>query len=64
MDEASRIAHNMCMMPGYHGTTTTEVVDEFCDRFGNWVFCNGYIRDVIFTPITKNTVAFRTEPRR
>ncbi len=60
MNEADRIVGNMCRMAGYHGTTTSEVVDEICSRFSTFLFCNGYGRTMVFTPITKNIIAFKT----
>ena len=60
MNEAHRIVSNMARMPSYHGTTTAEVVDEICRNFSTFVMCNGYGRNIVFTPITKNTIAFKT----
>jgi hypothetical protein len=57
--EARRILGNMCRMPSYHGTTTADVVDEVC-KGSLSVFCNGYLRKVVFEQITKNSFSFRT----
>ena len=62
MNEADRIVGNMCRMPGYNGITTPDVVDEICRRFSTFVMCNGYGRNMVFTPITLNTIKFSTEP--
>ena len=62
MDEAARIVGNMCRMSAYHGTTTTDVVDEILSRFSNPIFCNGRGRNMVFVPVTHNTMAFKTEP--
>ena len=59
--EAKRILDNMARVAGYHGTTTKEVVDYFCENWSMTVFCNGQLRNIIFTPITANHFAFKTE---
>lgn len=59
-NEADRIVGNMCRVPGFNGTTTPEIVDEIFLNFSNPIYCNGYLRDMVFTPITKNTIAFKT----
>ena len=60
MNEADRIVSTMCRVPAFHGTTTPEVVDEICSRFDTFIICNGDGRNMVFTPITKNTIAFKT----
>lgn len=61
--EARRIVGNMARVPLYHGTTTPDVVDEICLRYNaSMIYCNGHGRKMIFTPITQNTIAFKTEP--
>ena len=60
MNEAERIVSNMCRVPSFHGTTTPDVVDEICNRYSTFVMCNGDGRNMVFTPITQNTVAFKT----
>jgi hypothetical protein len=60
-DNVTRIARNIAVMPGYHGTLTAKEVDEFCDRFSTQHFCNGHLRQIVFTPITANTFKFHTE---
>ena len=60
MREADRIVGNMCRNPHYNGTTTSEVVDEICSRFSTFILCNGYGRNMVFTPITRNTISFKT----
>ena len=59
--EAIRILGNMSSMAAYHGTTTADVVDYFCENWSMTVFCNGYLRNVIFTPITPRHFSFKTE---
>lgn len=59
--EAHRILSNMSSMAGYHGTTSAEVVDYMCENYSLTVFCNGYLRNVVFTPITTRNFAFKTE---
>ena len=61
-NEADRIVGNMSRMPGFHGTTTAAIVDEICDRFSTFFYCNGCGRNMVFTPITANTIAFKTVP--
>ena len=58
--EAERILSNMCRVPAYNGTTTTDVVDYMCQNFSTFQFCNGYGRNIVFTPITQNSIAFKT----
>ena len=60
MSEADRIVGNMCQMAGFCGTTTPEVVDDICSRFSTFVMCRGHGRNMVFTPITQNTIAFKT----
>lgn len=60
-ENVTRIAQNIAVMSGYHGTMTAEEVDEFCERFNTKQFCNGYLRQIVFTPITTNTFKFHTE---
>lgn len=59
--EASRILRNMSCMAGYHGTTSADVVDYMCENYSLTVFCNGYLRNVVFTHITARNFAFKTE---
>jgi hypothetical protein len=61
MEEYKRIMHNAAVMPGYNGTTTAAVVDKILDICGGQIFCNGALRDFVFTPITKNHYRFHTE---
>ena len=60
-ENVTRIARNLSVMPGYHGTVTAKEVDEFCERFSTQQFCNGYLRQIVFTQITGNTFKFHTE---
>lgn len=39
-ENVTRIARNVSVMPGYHGTVTAKEVDEFCERFSTQQFCN------------------------
>jgi hypothetical protein len=59
--EASRILGNMSRGAGYHGTTTADVVDYMCQNYSMTVFCNGYLRNIVFTPITQKSFSFKTE---
>ena len=59
--EASRLLGNMSRMAGYHGTTTADVVDYMCQNYSMTVFCNGYLRNIVFTPITQKSFSFKTE---
>ena len=59
--EARRILNGMSSMAGYHGTTTADVVDYFCDNWSMTVFCHGQLRNVVFIPITSRSFAFKTE---
>ncbi len=59
--EASRLLGNMARIAGYHGTASAAVVDYMCENFSMTVFCNGYLRNIVFTPITKNHFSFKTE---
>lgn len=60
-NEARRILRNMSSMPGYHGTTTVDVVDYMCANYSMTVFCLGQLRNIVFTPITAKSFAFKTE---
>ena len=60
--EASRILGNMARMAGYHGTTTSDVVDYMCENYSMTVFCNGLLRNIVFTPMTSRNFSFKTEP--
>lgn len=59
--EARRLLDGMSSMAGYHGTTTVEVVDYMCENYSMTVFCNGNLRNIIFTPITAKNFSFKTE---
>jgi DeoR/GlpR family transcriptional regulator of sugar metabolism len=59
--EASRLLGNMSSMAGYHGTTTADVVDYMAEKYSMTVFCNGLLRNIVFTPITSKTFSFKTE---
>ena len=61
MNEADREMGNMARNPHWHGTLTTDVVDDMMARYSDTVYCNGYLRRIVFTPITENTIAFKTE---
>jgi hypothetical protein len=58
--EARRILNSMAGMAAYHGTTSTAVVDYMCQEWGDTVFCHGHLRQIVFTPITANSCAFKT----
>ena len=60
--EVTRIAHNMAVVPGYHGVVSVEAADELLERFGDTLFCNGYLRRIVLTPITKKNFSFKTVP--
>ena len=60
--EASRLLRNMSSMAGYHGTTTAAVVDYMCENYSMTIFCNGLLRNIVFTPITTKNFSFKTEP--
>ena len=61
MQEYQRIMHNACAMPGYNGTTTSDVVDKILDACNGQVFCNGQLREFVFTPVTAKHFKFHTE---
>jgi hypothetical protein len=60
-NEAHRILGNMSSMAGYHGSCSAAVVDYMVENYSLLVFCNGYLRKIVFTPITKNNYTFKTE---
>jgi hypothetical protein len=60
--EASRIVGNLCTMAGYHGTTTSDVVDEICKNFSLFILCHGRGRNIVFTTITSNSIAYKSVP--
>lgn len=59
--EVDRIIHNSAKMPMYNGTTSASNVDKILDITGGQIFCNGSLRQFVFTPITANTFSFKTE---
>lgn len=59
--EAKRLLDGMARMSAYHGTTTIDVADYFCENWSMTVFCNGQLRNIIFTPITAKNFSFKTE---
>lgn len=59
--EAHRILCNISTLPYHHGVTTVDVVDYFCEKYDTAIFCNGYLRKIVFTPITTKSYSFRTE---
>lgn len=58
--EAKRIVGNLCAMASFHGTTRSEVVDEICQNYSLFILCQGQGRNIVFTPITKNTIGFKS----
>ena len=60
--EARRILNNMASVPLFHGTTTTAVVDYMCREWSDTVLCRGSLRQIVFTPITASSCAFKTKP--
>lgn len=52
----------MAVVPGYHGVVSVEAADELLERFGDTLFCNGYLRRIVLTPITKKNFSFKTVP--
>jgi hypothetical protein len=59
--EASRLLGNMSSMASYHGTCSAEVADYIAENYSMTVFCNGLLRKIVFTPVTKNHYSFKTE---
>lgn len=59
--EASRLLRNMSVSAGWHGTCSAAVADYIAENYSMTVFCNGYLRNIIFTPATRNYYSFRTE---
>jgi hypothetical protein len=59
--EASRLLRCMSSMAGFHGTCSAAVADYMAENYSMTVFCNGYLRNIIFTPATRNYYSFRTE---
>lgn len=59
--EASRLLGNMSSMAGWHGTCSAELADYIAENYSMTVFCNGYLRNIIFTPATRNHYNFKTE---
>jgi len=59
--EASRLLNNMSSMAGYHGTCSAAVADYIAENYSMTVFCNGCLRNIIFTPITQKHYSFKTE---
>ena len=60
-NEARRILKNMSSAAGYNGVCSAAVVDYMVENLDLTVFCNGYLRKIVFTPITKNNYTFKTE---
>jgi len=59
--EARQILGNMSGMAGYHGSCSAAVVDYMVENYSMTVFCNGYLRNIVFTPITHKNYSFKTE---
>jgi DeoR/GlpR family transcriptional regulator of sugar metabolism len=59
--EASRLLGNMSSMAGYHGTCSAAVADYIAENYSMTVFCNGYLRNIVFAPATRNHYSFKTE---
>ena len=58
--EASRLLGNMSSMADYHGACSAAVADYMAENYSMTVFCNGLLRNIIFTPITRNQYSFKT----
>lgn len=63
MRESEQIMRSMNTMPGgCTGTATAAVIDDLCTSYDTkCILSNGYVMKAIFTPITANTIAYRTE---
>ena len=59
--EAKRLLQNMGSTAGYNGTCSAAVTDYMIENYDLTVFCNGLLRKIVFTPITKNNYTFKTE---
>lgn len=58
--EARRLLDGMSRIAAYHGTTTVDVVDYMCENYSMTVFCNGQLRNIVFTPVTAKNFSFKT----
>ena len=59
--EARRLLNNLSSMPGFHSTTTAEVVDFMCENYSMTVFCCGQLRNITCSPITSKSYSITSE---
>ena len=59
--EASRLLGNMSIMADYHGTCSAAVAEHIVENYSMTVFCNGLLRNIVFTPCIRNHYSFKTE---
>lgn len=59
--EANRLLGNMSNVAGYHGTCSAAVADFIMENYSMTVFCNGLLRNIVFTPISQKNFSFKTE---
>ena len=61
MREAVRIMNGAASLPAFHGSTTSDVVDEILDVCEGFVLCRGVLREFVFTKITERSFTFKTK---
>lgn len=60
--EARQALNHMASFPESSGALPTAVVDYMVREWSDTVFCQGTLRQIVFTPVTPNTYRYKTEP--
>ncbi len=59
--EVTRHLHNLSVIPGWNTTTTKEIATELLKS--EWVFCNGYMRDIVVKHLGLGVYRVSSTPR-
>lgn len=60
-ENVNRALNNFSSVPIWIAYLSQDEVNELIDCVGDWVFCNGRIREFVFTPLTKDRIKVTTK---
>ena len=61
MENVKRVMEGLYKLQFYSATLTEKEVDYWLANYSDLVICQGHVRKVVFTPITKNTYKVTSE---
>lgn len=59
-EEAKRILNNLSRVTSWNSTVNPSTAEEIYESCGGSLYCNGFLRDVVITPITQNLFKIHT----